>query len=643
MQNPNSLTAKSLQPYIHTPLTIGPVTKRLQSRTTAIYIVMLILGALPYLFHLSGSWKAFGLGLWLPGGGFLAVGGWAILVTFGVLLLFVLSLIAWFGAGMNTAPVLVWLGSAAIAGWVAGESTWNAAPYVAGGLLLLAFVGGKSSQKKGNAQKLKNRELRNAYLPEEIAAIHEMEARPAADSEGELTLEELQNYRYIFDRALQPIDQFNGFDIIDQFQTSAIRYQINCAGYALGILQAQYTPNFHGYLNLAQQQLTEKYLQKKVWRYWIYENAWGNLSLNGDPVGKDNIMLTGWFNIQLLMYAANTGDLRYAQKGALPFKRNSKTTYYHDIHTINDSLVWNYKQQLDKLCLFPCEPNWVYSSCNFYCLNAILMYDKVFGTHNFDEIAVAFREKLDTEFTTIDGGITALRSQLTGIPVPFPVPNATVALMVSGVLPELAQRSWAISRHEEISYDNGQPKVKITGKEIDLANYTKGSGVTLSGVLGIANEMGDYEIAKAAARQTDELYRRTEKDGALFYKKASNSANINIAMGRILRRGYWRNTITQMPSENVLKGPLLNQATYPDVLVAKAISSDGKSLELVLYPGNEKAAANLNTIGLSRLQPNKKYLLDINKERTSFLSDNLGEAALEIKLNGRTPLLVTTE
>ena len=43
-----------------------------------------------------------------------------------------------------------------------------------------------------------------------------------------------------------------GYDKVDQFQTSALRYQINHLGYGLVMAQCMYTPNFHGYLSQAQ-------------------------------------------------------------------------------------------------------------------------------------------------------------------------------------------------------------------------------------------------------------------------------------------------------------------------------------------------------------------------------------------------------
>ena len=43
------------------------------------------------------------------------------------------------------------------------------------------------------------------------------------------------------DRALQPVGELNGYDNIEQFQTAALRYQINNLAYALGLARATRT------------------------------------------------------------------------------------------------------------------------------------------------------------------------------------------------------------------------------------------------------------------------------------------------------------------------------------------------------------------------------------------------------------------
>ena len=89
--------------------------------------------------------------------------------------------------------------------------------------------------------------------------------------------------------------------------------------------------------------------------------------------------------------------------------------------------------------------------------------------------------------------------------------------------------------------------------------------------------------------------------------------------------------ITKGPPENVFKGPLLDDVPFPDVLVAKAYSHDGESLDLVLYPGKEAGKFNL---GFKRLSPGAMYTL----EGSSVEADENGEATFEAQVDGRTAL-----
>src|SRR6266851_9426644 len=111
------------------------------------------------------------------------------------------------------------------------------------------------------------------------------------------------------------------------------------------------TPSFYGYLSQAQRNLIELYLDRRIWGYWLWESAWGHLNLTDpDPAAKDNIMLTGWFGIQLCMYMSNTGDRRYAEPGSLPFRRNLRRVYHHDAHTIAQSVMKNFLDS--EFCLY---------------------------------------------------------------------------------------------------------------------------------------------------------------------------------------------------------------------------------------------------------------------------------------------------
>jgi hypothetical protein len=101
-------------------------------------------------------------------------------------------------------------------------------------------------------------------------------------------------------------------------------------------------------------------------------------------------------------------------------------------------------------------------------------------------------------------------------------------------------------------------------------------------------------------------------------------------------RGYqdWVDMITKGPPENVFNGPILDDVAFPDVLVAKAYSPDGESLDLVLYPGKESGKFKL---GFARLKPNEAYILQ-GGEKDSVKADQDGKATFEAELKDRTAL-----
>jgi Linalool dehydratase/isomerase len=624
------------QPFIRREATEGPITTARHRRTALIYAAMLVLGLLPIVFRLSPAAQAAGLGLWLPGGGFVAAGGWSIALFPITLALFGLAVFAWFGAGMVIAPIIVWLGAALAAGALAGDAISPAAPFALAAIITgIAVYSYRRSATRKTAE-LAKLEARNRYLPQAIAETAAIAAPVPSPAERELSLDELSAVRYALDRTLQPVGEINGYDKVDQFQTSALRYQINSLGYMLGMLQCQYTPSFHGYLSQAQRNLIELYLQRKIWSYWIYESAWGHLNLtNPDPAARDNIMLTGWLGIQLCMYMSNTGDRRYAQPGSLPFRLNQHRVFHHDIHSIEQSVLKNFLDS--EFCLYPCEPNWIYPICNHYGMTSLALYDRLFGTSYVSATMERWLQNLDTEFTDYSGSVIGLRSQLTGLRFPFPAGEMGFAQFENCFAPERARRMWAIARTEIksiIGPDNaGARRIKLSGRGFDFGNYKPGFGGAYAMIMDSAREFGDAETADAAQRALDQDCGQTSAGGVLSYSKMSNLSNIAAVRARIHRRDDFRNTVMQGPPEPVFRGPLVVDARYPDVLVARAFSN-GDDLDLVLYPGAEPGPQNIR---LERLRPRAQYAMRNGAEH-AFTADDNGTASLSVELRGRTPL-----
>ncbi|MGO9098417.1 MAG: hypothetical protein ACLP9Y_02890 [Mycobacterium sp.] len=626
--------AAATRPADLPPAALGPLTRRRLLRTSAVYAAIVTVGAV-LVWLGSPAWQVFGVGLWYPGAGFLALGGWHWVLTLVTLVLFAASLVAWFGAGANTFPPLLWLTAAAIAAVLSNGHVSNygigVAVVLAGVVIALLLVW----RTIARARLSRTRSERTAYLPAKVAALRERAAGAPAVNDRELDVDALAGLRYIFDRALQDASDFSNFDKIDQFQTSAIRYQVNQLGYALAQVSFHYTPAFSGYSHEAQNRLVEKYLEHLVWGYWRWENAWGRLSLDADPAKTDNIMLTGYLALHVHNMTAATGDHRWNREGALTFRLNDRKVFRHDGHSLIEQLMRNFHTQ--HFTLWPCEPNWIYPACNLRGAMAVRSYDRVFGTSHWDDIRDMFRLRLDTEFTNPDGSMVALRSSHTGFAVPFPMPNAAVPQLVNALFPDVAQRYWAISRQEEFYRNEHGLRVKPPPMGIDFGNYRPSVVSDVAALVNGATEMGDQE-AVAAAR--DELHCRltpVRQNGALYFKGVSTLWNAWIAQDRTGFRDCWRSLVIDPPAECVAHGPQLARVKYPDVQVASA-RNDGQTLRLVLRPGGSVADQDLT---LTRLDPGRRYHVSGDGRDRTITADASGCAIVPVDLHARLELTVT--
>ncbi|MGE0487447.1 MAG: hypothetical protein AB7Q81_25070 [Gammaproteobacteria bacterium] len=621
---------------------MGPVTAARRRRNVVVYGVVAALALLPTMLGLAPGWQAAGLGLLLPGAGFLAWGGaWVVLLPM-TLGLFWLACVAWFWAGNLVAPLAVWLGAAFVAGVWAGPVTWAPAAWLAPLATAAVFAGLHWRSARQRVADRAHYAARQGFYAESRAEVEERAAPELRAGAQELDPEQLGALRYVFQRALQPIGEYAGYTIIDQFQPAALRYQINHLGYALAICQTHYTPNFSGYLDQAQRNLIETYLDPRVWSYWVLESMWGHFNFsNFDPARKDNVMLTGYLGLQVNGYMLASGDRRYGEPGSLTFRLNERTAYPHDAHTIAGSVLANLERS--DFCLFPCEPNWIYPVCNMYGLGSIAAHDAVFGTRDAPRMLPRWLDQLEREFVDDKGSIVGLRSYLTGHALGIFNGEAGFAFFANVFSPALARRLWAVGRRELgfcVAPDGeGRPRLSIPREAlsfldtIDVGHYRPGMLFAYAAVAICGREFGDHELAEAAIRSMDQDCGRVEEDGAIYYKTASGLANAWAIEAKLLGTGGFRNTFVKGPPAETRTGPLLAAASYPDVLVAKAYSH-GEDLELVLYPGR---AAGVQTLGFERLRPGRRYRVE-GGEGAVVEADDQGRARLDVRLEGRTAL-----
>ncbi|WP_051342289.1 hypothetical protein [Pseudonocardia spinosispora] len=615
---------------------IPPVTARRMRRALAVYAAVWVLGVLPALLDAGAPLTAVGLGLTLPGGGFVYSG--SVIASVAAPVVFLLAVVAWWFAGMTVLPPLVWLGAAALSALtsVDGQVSDGArfvVPSLVPALLLISYL----VHRVRYAGHLRTREKINARLADVRFTVSGPPPVNTPLPVAESSPADLAHLRYALDLALQPLDSFTGFTVLDQYREAALRYQIYALSYGLAMAQFTRTPAFSGYLAEAQQHAVEKVLQRRIWGYWAAENAWGNLSANRDPVAnRENIMLTGWHGVGIGMYETLNDD-RYSRPGGLTYRWSDTEAYPYDFPQLAQSIRRN---MLDwDFTLFPCEPNWIYSICNTFGINTLLMHDRTHHSRFMEELAEPLRRSYESEFLRPDGRIVGIRAAHLGLSWNF-WSGAAVQLNTSYWLnpgmPDIAARTWWLLRENHLVPDaDGRLTLPPSASDrLDPGNYKLGRDTFGQVALTMAaREIGDEDSARAAQALLDEREPIEEANGARRYRDASPLANLYAVLGRFGRRNGLRDMVTFGAPQVWREGPRLAEVAYPDVLVASA-HTDGRALDLVLRPG---AGPTRAALGLDRLVPHAEYRVD-GALGDTVTADGQGRAIVEVELGDRRPV-----
>lgn len=226
---------------------------------------MSIVGLWAFYSSESVNLRAAGLGLVFPGAGFLAIGTTSAYYTFATILtLFPLTIVAWFGMGGVFFPLALYFGSAVAGGLCVGDTLPpGAGLYLASGAygtIALVMLNAASGHTSGQAKA----KLRNKYLVDAVVEQHAQALAVSPAGSRELDLKTLRFVQHMIERGLSKHDDYSYHDVLDQFQTSALRYQLAGVACVLSQYQTHYAPSFHGYVSQASRNVITKSLSKKV-------------------------------------------------------------------------------------------------------------------------------------------------------------------------------------------------------------------------------------------------------------------------------------------------------------------------------------------------------------------------------------------
>jgi len=605
--------------YPKSPKFWRAATDKTVLRLCCLYALIYSLGIT--LLSVPSIAQSWGFGLIFPGAGFLVGSdhGLYMLVSLG---LFGIGLCLWFATGNVVAAPIVWMTAMIAAGLITSPSdgATELEQLIVLGLPILGIASLWATSFV--LWRIKRRRFKgfNHFLLNESSDHGLIKLHPRSVCGPELSEDQLASQRFLLDRALQPIESFDGFEIRDHFQTAALRYQINFLSYALALTQSEYLPALSGYMNDAQNRLKAKQEDPRNWTYWALESLWGNLEHNPDPVKTDNIMYSGFVGTQMMMGLAaspgHTADYLGDLSGA-----HKRTRFSYRTPELIDGLARQY--QTAKFGLLPCEPNWVYPLCNFITAAAIQAFDSQTGSHYWSEIEAEFLRRMDDEFLASDGHFVPFRSSYAGLAAPQIgglIMQTFPCFFLNSFAPNIALRQWLIMRR-----GLADKSVKSQCWPIDVGNYNLSRASAYAASAAAAAEMGDTDLKGRLLHHMKEDCSLMTRNGRRFYAKASLWANANAVIAETIRPNGFRQLINAPTPKT---GPFIETADPKLLLFTSARQQD----DALVFKARPENGPGYKEICIAGLTPQARYRFSYPGGETDFSSSHDGRQSLNLPL-----------
>jgi hypothetical protein len=621
------------------PARLGPVSRKLVVRLACVLALIVVAGTLMVVLSDSAPWRTLGLSLVFPGGGFLYIASplWFALVMVAL----VLAVVLWWGISAHWAIPLVWLAAAAVATSLADGprlfvdrgTTWPAAIAVVY-LLAAAAVGTAVFRfERTYRRKLAKVPELNAYLADVPLPARPKVFEEPSEFDGELLA-------WVYDLALQPLDEFKGFDWGEQIHgPTCVRYQLNMLGYGLAVYAANFLPNAPQPVEQALANLILKATDLRVWKYWRTLNVIGNFDANPDPIVRDNIMLSAYLAEQINLYEAATGSTRFDEPGSLTFVWKDGRTYPYDHHSIVEAVRRNF--EANELGFFPCEPGWVFTACNTMGAQALKGHDTLHQTAHWTAVEPKWRHAVEEEMLTPDGNLPHIRSKLVGLSFDTgEVPGGEYFLTgtngFADVAPDLAVRAGLLAMRGADARMAALRERIVDGElQLDMEPAPERNTLITTAVpqwtrlVGGARAVGEHEVAQAALRRME----ATCGTGQRWPERPLHAGVQTLGIHLLTRWGIPLSTAALALRGYVApQGPVLRDGPWDEVLVTLARCDDGVTLDLALVPRGPSSSPV--TLTFDTLLPHESYELALAGQVVAVAADAEGQATVRLTLDG---------
>ena len=545
----------------------GKRMARRGQRTRLLHATLCIIGLIPFVIALAGAeipvrLVSVGLGLIVPGGGFIACAG-PVTVLLGLFVCFFL----WKKKGMwwnqRYGTFLGLLGFwvlGALGGLLADIAEferfrltqwWEWSGFVLVILTAFAlFIPYEMKVRRIYKELKEASDMRVAAFDESISLLESVTDTPYFEGTQELDEEGIAASRYLYDKTVNRKDgelmQFSGPRFL-----SGLQYQLSTFGYALMVLHAKYLPNFTGYLKQGHRFLVRHFADPNTCGYWARQALTGYFSRNPDPVIRANVMLSGWMLPTVAGYYDHYRDDEFEREGSIkfrPYKDKPDETYDYNVKGIVEVLYRQLKNKEFPYMLIPCEPHLAFPTCNSFGFLGMLMYDRIHGTHYCEDIWDDLYDNLNSEFVEIDGSIALVRQYMYGLrhlPSSFglrydPLADVQNYMHYLLIFPGLAKRCYAQIRKHEVEIRDGVAYLKRKPWEQVLNMFTRQPDPSLQmAMLAMtALEHGDTELVEAL-RKAEKIYLSRSKEPNSFEFKDVQSLTMSyFAFMRFAKKGY---------------------------------------------------------------------------------------------------------
>jgi hypothetical protein len=288
----------------------------------------------------------------------------------------------------------------------------------------------------------------------------------------------------------------------------------------------------------------------------------------------------------------------------------------------------------------------VFTICNTQAAQGVVGYDAIHGTNYWGQVEERFRKGLTEEMMTADGAFRHIRTNVFGFS--FNDGDGSGEYFTSGshgwedVAPDLARRGKVFSLRgvdqKMAAFEN-----KVVNGVLDMtlpetrerATYIHSALGGWTGIVGGARAVGNETVASAA---TAAMWKQCAT-GARFPDRPLKAGVQSIAtamwpqwarplsLGALNLRGY-------VPPQ----GPILEHAPWPEVIVTRAVSPDGRRLELTIEPWRVRSTPSAHALQLRALTPGLRYQLRGTGIDLTVQADAQGCATAKIAVTQRLDL-----